>query len=84
MPGLTPPDNQRATDPPQVSIVGMWTVGFYHPGNLLWDVAIEQSSDSNEITNDNSYSPAEENLCWGVWARVGNGAIQDETHRLDI
>ena len=27
--------NQRATAPQQVSIVGMWTVGFYHPGNLL-------------------------------------------------
>jgi hypothetical protein len=28
--------DQRATAPPQqVSIVGMWTVGFYHSGNLL-------------------------------------------------
>jgi hypothetical protein len=58
----------------QASIVGMWTVGFYHQGNQLWDVAIEQfSADGNEMTNDNAYPPAQGNLCWGVWTRVEKG-----------
>jgi hypothetical protein len=53
------------------SIVGMWTVGFYHQDNQLWDVAIEQfSADGNEMTNDNAYPPAQGNLCWGVWTRA--------------
>jgi hypothetical protein len=58
----------------QASIVGMWTVGFYHQSNQLWDVAIEQfSADGNEMTNDNAYPPAQGNLCWGVWTRVDKG-----------
>jgi hypothetical protein len=58
----------------QASIVGMWTVGFYHQDNQLWDVAIEQfSADGNEMTNDNAYPPAQGNLCWGVWTRVEKG-----------
>jgi hypothetical protein len=56
----------------RASIVGMWTVGFYHhQDNQLWDVAIEQfSADGNEMTNDNAYPPAQGNLCWGVWTRA--------------
>jgi hypothetical protein len=58
----------------RASIVGMWTVGFYHPDNQLWDVAIEQfSADGNEMTNDNAYPPAQGNLCWGVWTRAEKG-----------
>jgi hypothetical protein len=58
----------------RASIVGMWTVGFYHQGDQLWDVAIEQfSADGNEMTNDNAYPPAQGNLCWGVWTRAENG-----------
>ena len=56
------------------SIVGMWILGFYHPGNVLWDAGIQQfSADGNEVTNDNAFPPAEGNICWGVWERVGNG-----------
>jgi hypothetical protein len=56
------------------SVVGMWTVGFYHQDNKLWDVAIEQfSADGNEMTNDNAYPPAQGNLCWGVWTRAEKG-----------
>jgi len=76
MPGLNQSDDQNG-DPHQGSIVGMWTVGFYHTGNQLWDMAIEQfSADGNEMTNDNAYPPAEGNLCWGVWERVGNGQFK--------
>ena len=59
----------------RASIVGMWTVGFYHhEDNQLWDVAIEQfSADGNEMTNDNAYPPEQGNLCWGVWTRVEKG-----------
>jgi hypothetical protein len=59
----------------RASIVGMWTVGFYHhQDNQLWDVAIEQfSADGNEMTNDNAYPPAQGNLCWGVWTRIEKG-----------
>jgi hypothetical protein len=43
----------------QPSIIGMWTVGFYHQGNQLRDVAIEQfSADGNEMTNDDACPPA--------------------------
>jgi hypothetical protein len=67
--GESNPNGERR----QPSIVGMWTVGFYHKGNQLWDVAIEQfSADGNEMTNDNAYPPAQGNLCWGVWERAGN------------
>jgi hypothetical protein len=77
MPGLTQSDNQSGSGPHPVLIVGMWTVGFYHTGNQLWDMAIEQfSADGNEMTNDNAYPPAEGNLCWGVWVRVGNGRFK--------
>jgi hypothetical protein len=56
------------------SIVGMWTVGFYDARNKLWDVAIEQfNTDGNEMTNDNAYSPALGNLCWGVWTKEEKG-----------
>lgn len=49
----------------QPSLVGMWTVGFYHQGDQLWDVAIEQFyADGNEMTNDNAYPPAQGNVCW--------------------
>jgi hypothetical protein len=66
-------ENSNA-DRRQASIVGMWTVGFYHQDNQLWDVAIEQfSADGNEMTNDNAYPPAQGNLCWGVWTRVEKG-----------
>ena len=58
----------------QPSLVGMWTVGFYHQGDQLWDVGIEQFyADGNEMTNDNAYPPAQGNICWGVWERVANG-----------
>ena len=58
----------------QPSIVGMWILGFYHPGNHLWDAGIEQfSADGNEMTNDNAFPPDEGNICWGVWESVGNG-----------
>jgi hypothetical protein len=74
MPGVTPSDDERAADSHQTSIVGMWTVGFYHPGNVLWDGGMEQfSSDGNEVTNDFAFPPAEGNVCWGVWVRVGKG-----------
>jgi hypothetical protein len=73
LPGLSPSQDQRAVAPQHASIVGMWILGFYH-GDQPWDVGIEQfSSDGNEMTNDNAYPPAEGNICWGVWERVGNG-----------
>jgi hypothetical protein len=71
LPGLSPSQDQRATQ--HASIVGMWMAGFYH-GDHQWDAAIEQFyADGNEMTNDNAYPPADGNLCWGVWQRVGNG-----------
>lgn len=73
MPGLLPSQDQRASASQHASIVGMWVMGFDH-GDQPWDAGIEQFfSDGNEMTNDNAFPPAEGNLCWGVWERVGNG-----------
>jgi len=74
MPGMTSSDDERGTDSRQTSIVGMWTMGFYHPGNVLVDAGLEQfSADGNEVTNDFGFPPAEGNVCYGVWVRVGKG-----------
>ena len=73
LPGAVGPANGNAAGQ-HASIVGMWILGFYHPGNVLWDVGIEQfSADGNEMTNDNAFPPAGGNICWGVWERIGNG-----------
>jgi hypothetical protein len=75
---LTPPgpvsEANTNAERGQPSLVGMWTVGFYHQGDQLWDVGIEQFyADGNEMTNDNAFPPAQGNICWGVWERVANG-----------
>jgi hypothetical protein len=73
LPGMSLSPDQQASASQHPSIVGMWVLGFYH-GDDPWDVGIEQfSSDGNEMTNDYAYPPAEGNICWGVWERIGNG-----------